>query len=952
MPTPFDPLQVDTNLNQKAETPPSEQHSSEVRPDVLAPTSEKEKTVPASSEDLLPDTPTEKIAQKTEELSQEWEDITIEPEAKELLPWEENNGIATEEVHIDESIDGNRIIDINLTSIDDIAELTAIKEYEYVLVEPGESEVKISFKQDNIDKAIKYVKYPVYTQILLQLKQVTDMAVEETMAEQQGTGKIHLDAGKYTIAGKTSPGKNGERIWIKLKADESAKKKAAKKASPSMIFGFLWSLLLVWLILGATLITFVVINATDIEDVKFFSSLWISLNDINTLIRQIVTAIFSVLLFIFTVIFAFVLFKFIITKKSLRKKKIKYWLLSLLLLFTTFATWSAWMVMVDKVNNLPNWQDEKYGDLRIFDNDLLISNNFDTSEAILLDTQNLIWPVTLKFDIAKYRDSFAASGFNAKRYIWNFGSEVEETLSPEITKTFSEKWNYEITVTVIGDSIDGDDIEQEIENVPSISISHSISVEESLTNSWGKKLAFDATDLENLWKVQWYFKDTPLEDGSPWAYPDWTYIDEWYKFFPGKIFFNDIYVWVSVVGWNTENPTIDKVIAIQPDGDSEISWEIDFTESIDNELMFEFFVQDPKTDFSDGFIENYIWIIEDKTYKIPGNLEQSDTSPTVEHTFWNFGEHDIEVTLSDSKWKTTTLRKTITLQKKVELRTSLSVYDKNWDEFKDIRHEQKQSEYYIDGLWIPTELKFDARNVRPKDPLYILDDVEWDAEDNGNIDARGKNFVFDIPTEGNHTLVANYIFVHRRDEDNIIRMKETVFIEGVKKDAILDLKMEYDSNYAPVTVRFDASASFIKNDDIVKFIYDYWDGIIEERDAINPGHLYKTAGDYTIKMTARGKTGKTYSIEKELILLPPPQTVKISASLKKTPIGQGIDFSSDESEGQIVEYFWDFGDGNISTEANPTHSYKKAWIYTVKLRADFTNNNSISDEMELEITRD
>jgi hypothetical protein len=46
--------------------------------------------------------------------------------------------------------------------------------------------------------------------------------------------------------------------------------------------------------------------------------------------------------------------------------------------------------------------------------------------------------------------------------------------------------------------------------------------------------------------------------------------------------------------------------------------------------------------------------------------------------------------------------------------------------------------------------------------------------------------------------------------------------------------MEYDSNYAPVTVRFDASASFIKNDDIIKFIYDYGDGVTEERDSINP----------------------------------------------------------------------------------------------------------------------
>ncbi len=53
--------------------------------------------------------------------------------------------------------------------------------------------------------------------------------------------------------------------------------------------------------------------------------------------------------------------------------------------------------------------------------------------------------------------------------------------------------------------------------------------------------------------------------------------------------------------------------------------------------------------------------------------------------------------------------------------------------------------------------------------------------------------------------------------------------------------MDYESNYAPVNVRFDASESYIKNDNIIKFIYDYGDGIVEERDAINPSHLYSKA---------------------------------------------------------------------------------------------------------------
>ena len=47
-----------------------------------------------------------------------------------------------------------------------------------------------------------------------------------------------------------------------------------------------------------------------------------------------------------------------------------------------------------------------------------------------------------------------------------------------------------------------------------------------------------------------------------------------------------------------------------------------------------------------------------------------------------------------------------------------------------------------------------------------------------------------------------------------------------------------------------------------------------------------------------------------------------------------ISFSSagsSDSDGSITNYSWDFGDGNTSTAANPTHSYSAEGIYTVSL---------------------
>jgi hypothetical protein len=58
-------------------------------------------------------------------------------------------------------------------------------------------------------------------------------------------------------------------------------------------------------------------------------------------------------------------------------------------------------------------------------------------------------------------------------------------------------------------------------------------------------------------------------------------------------------------------------------------------------------------------------------------------------------------------------------------------------------------------------------------------------------------------------------------KDDIIIVNEKIFFEGVKKEAIIDFDIENETNYTPVTVKFDASKSTVKDDDIVKFIWDY-----------------------------------------------------------------------------------------------------------------------------------
>ncbi len=958
MSTPFDPTKLDLDINKKESEEKAASRERKVQK--LAKTSPSSNN--SSQKDILESMDAIDLkdplgSQKSKEWKMKNEKNTKEPNLLDQIPdtkFKKSTENKSDTKDLWESIQAinshRKLIDINIASLEDLVEIIEEKKYDYVIVEPEDMQVKIIFKQDNIDRDIKYVKFPVYTNILFKIKQIAALSIESTGQEQEWKWKLKIGTKSYKISAKTAPGQNGERIWIKSTEDTSQKwKKKVKKTSLSMIFGFLWAILFVSLILGGAFIAFIVLNAKTVEDVKFFASLGINLNDINTFISHVVTLIFSILLFLSTAALSLSLFKFFLTKKIFKRKKVIYWLTSLLLLLLTFVIGSTWMVIDQKIKWLPNWQEQAYGDLKIFDTSLLISKEFTDVQALISQTENLIGPITLTFDLKNFQNNQARKWLNIKKYIWNFGDETIESLSPTIIKTFKDKWNYEISVTAIGEDLQWEEVSQEIANIPAISISNVIEVKEVLTNNGGKKLSFDASDLKNLWKVEWYFKQGKTKDNPNPSYPDWTRIDEGYEFIPGKIFFDEVFVGVSILSWEKKNATIDKIIVISPDRDSDISGTIEYSQDIVNELSFNFFVKDPSTNFSNGFIENYTWTIEEKTYSTPGDFSDTGVSPEIKHVFKSFWEHEIKVVLSNSKGKTKTLTRVISIQKSIELKSPLIIRDSTGNEIENIRYEKKAHEYYIDNFWIPSTLKIDARRVRSTNILYSLKDVSWDIGNDGDIDARGKTFNYKIPTEWNHIIAINYNFVHRKKTEDTIKLKEYIYIEWIKKEAVLNLKIEKDSNYAPVTVRFDASSSFIKNDDIIKFIYDYGDGISEERDAINPWHKYTKAGDYTVSLTVIGSTGKTYSTQKKLILLPPPQEVKISTSLRKAPVWQGIDFSSAESEWQIVEYFWDFGDGNVSTEANPTYSYNRKWNYTVRLRVDFANKNSITDETEIEI---
>jgi len=99
----------------------------------------------------------------------------------------------------------------------------------------------------------------------------------------------------------------------------------------------------------------------------------------------------------------------------------------------------------------------------------------------------------------------------------------------------------------------------------------------------------------------------------------------------------------------------------------------------------------------------------------------------------------------------------------------------------------------------------------------------------------------------------------------------------------------------------------------------------------NPSHTYTSVGVYTVSLTVSGPAGSDTHTEVDYI------TVVVNAEFVGTPTSG---FSpllvtfTDQSQGNITSWAWNFGDGGTSTARNPTHTYTGSGTFTVSLTVD------------------
>ena len=256
----------------------------------------------------------------------------------------------------------------------------------------------------------------------------------------------------------------------------------------------------------------------------------------------------------------------------------------------------------------------------------------------------------------------------------------------------------------------------------------------------------------------------------------------------------------------------------------------------------------------------------------------------------------------------------------------------------------EEEEIVLNGK-VPFEVTFDASASEiPKAVEW-----RWDFEADGIIDEYAKKTSYTFRKAGVYDV--KLMIVDADDNEFVAIQKVNVENIGVRSK----ISANPSSGSVPLTVVFDGSGSQSTDGEIIDYIWEF----PGEAPLHYSGKLtreFKEVGVFPVKMTALTSTG-VKNVSEILISV---RGQELQAEFTATPlvgnVPLDVKFSPAGSTGNINSYYWEFGDGAISTDAFPTHKFTYPGEFPVKLKitdsrgivSDITKNVTVKPNPESE----
>ncbi|PID70431.1 hypothetical protein CSB37_01950 [bacterium DOLZORAL124_38_8] len=525
-----------------------------------------------------------------------------------------------------------------------------------------------------------------------------------------------------------------------------------------------------------------------------------------------------------------------------------------------------------------------------------------TSKQSLIQTdpaniQNISAPKLIKFDIGnKLFKQIDAK--NVKSITWNLDGDedFDDASGPTISYKFTKKGTYPVQAKVIY-TIQNGTIEKEYIDTKNITISNE-SVQADL----------EATPVlgQSPLSVQLSAEKSSDPDGEIVLY-EWDLDDDQDFELKGaekkvinKVFdtIGDHIVRLRVTGRNNDFSVAEtKIVVTEPDEkiraeivspDAKFSGVAPFKITLDGSQSFT----------KNGAIKSYEWQIEGEPKTIKNRK--------ISRTFNVPGQYKVTLTIENSNGEKDQVEQVIHVTENIHL---------------NIKTAPKTSEEGVLTGIAPFEVTFDGSDSQISKAI----EWRWDFNNDELIDAYGKKTTHIFRQPG--TFLVQFTVI---DENNqTFKKTQKVIVNNPPINA--KITTNTISGEAPLEIHFDASGSTANNESIINYIWKFPD-----TDPINSSaqisREFAQPGIYPVELTIITDSGKTAQTKVFISVLTSQIKSIINANLTSGKAPLMVQFDGSDSVGDIVEWKWEFGDKNTSTEINPAHQFTTPGEYQVKLR--------------------
>jgi len=277
---------------------------------------------------------------------------------------------------------------------------------------------------------------------------------------------------------------------------------------------------------------------------------------------------------------------------------------------------------------------------------------------------------------------------------------------------------------------------------------------------------------------------------------------------------------------------------------------------------------------------------------------------------------------------------------------------------------------YSDGSWIPTDVIVTLTNVVEVESTTVM----TFTADSGHTGYYHLD-VYDIDGEDGHTINVSVSYggctgyslvnVDTSQGPSIIN---NVTISGNLPPAIPSQPSGNSSGYTGAIYTFSTSTTDPEEDQIYYMFdwgdgtYSSWLGPYNSSITVNTSNVWSSSGEYDVRVKAKDTYGASSGVEwSDPLLITIDQSSTNMDPIAgftyepTTPlINIAVNFTdtSVDYDGSIVNWTWEFGDGNVNYTQNPSYIYNQTGAYLVNLTVMDNQNATNTKQQTITVTTD